>query len=187
VFGAPYIRKHLDRFHPAPGIARRNAVLFLSQSGICRDMLEFALQFAQLPGAPDVIFRLHPQDSLEQVTALVKEAGADTTRFEVSAGGGGGLTMKLQAQVRFQAGVYSTAVVEGLVLGCRSFLIPLPGWSGLASLLGEGYADLAETPETLLSCILADDAQKESIMTNSIIDRIFASEQRHVITGLIGQ
>lgn len=170
VLGAPHIR---DRLDAVPHAAERAPhILFLSQPTICDALLDFALRFAALPNAPKVLFRLHPGDDVAR--AQEKLRGADPARIELSTGGGGARTLEIQASSHAQIGVFSTAVVEGLACGCRTFIAPLPGRSSMTSLLDKGFGELARDPADLLHRLRTGDRQPAAMPP---LDLFFAHER----------
>jgi len=153
VFGAPYLDRHLKSANPVPHGQREAAVLFISQAGIFKNILEFALEFSRQPNIPRVILRLHPADDINAVDQIVSQAMIDREKFEISTGGGGGQTLSLQARCAFQVGAFSTALLEGAALGCKTYLIPAPGWSALSGMLDAQYAQFASSPAALARAI----------------------------------
>jgi hypothetical protein len=142
--------------------------------------MDFANAFARLPGAPKVVFRLHPADDVDSCRERLAGLAAPEGGIELSHGGGGPRTLQLQAEMRYQAGVFSTAVVEGVALGCKTFLLPLSGWTGLSSLIDAGVASLVETPETLLKMIEADSGIFKS--PDAFADRLFSPWRGEVLS-----
>ena len=55
----------------------------------------------------------------------------------------------LLAQSCWQIGVYSTALFEGIALGCQLILVDLPGIEHMAPLLKTGRVQLVKTPEEI--------------------------------------
>jgi hypothetical protein len=184
IFGSPYMRKHLAAAGASASVQNQPGVLFLSQAGIFQSILDFALAFARIPNVPKTIFRLHPSDDVREIEARVAASGINSDKFELSFGGGGPRTLELQRIYRIQVGVFSTAVLEGLALGCRTFLIPVPGWSALSGLVESGLAELAFTPEDLAS-LVKQPSQADSI-GDVALNRIFAAENPQVIENLLG-
>ncbi len=145
VFGAPHIRARIAAAANRTG--DRHGLIVLSQPAVTGQLSRFAIELASLPGTPHILYRLHPNESADAVREAARLSGLGPDRFEVSIGGGGTRTMELQAAHRYQLGVFSTAVVEGLALGCETMILGIPGWSALQSLVDDGLAKLVVTPE----------------------------------------
>ncbi len=145
VFGAPHIRARIAAAANRTG--DRHGLIVLSQPAVTGQLSRFAIELASLPGTPHILYRLHPNESPDAVREAARLSGLGPDRFEVSIGGGGTRTMELQAAHRYQLGVFSTAVVEGLALGCETMILGIPGWSALQSLVDDGLAKLVVTPE----------------------------------------
>jgi len=173
-FGAPHIRAQLRESATPVRHSGDAQVLFISQQVINEALLDFAIAFARLPGAPKVLFRLHPADDIADNRRRVAESGLGDTQFELSYGGGGATTLNLQRCVQCQAGVYSTAVVEGVAAGAKSFIIPLPGWTYMKEMVDQGYVRVAATPEALLKFLEDDGKGARPSPDAGPIDRFFA-------------
>jgi hypothetical protein len=113
--------------------------LFVSQGVIGHRLAAVALDVARL--APDwqVVFRLHPGEERGRFAAeLAARAGAPPANFSLSAGAPG--IFPLLAESAVQIGVFSTALIEGMALGGRTLLLPLPGIDYMAPILARGDA-----------------------------------------------
>lgn len=185
VFGAPYMREYLQRADSKTTGRREPSVLFISQAGIFKSILEFALEFSRQPGAPKTILRLHPADDVELVRMLVTGSGVGAERFEISTGGGGPRTLELQATHSVQVGAFSTAILEGAALGCRTFLIPVPGWSALSGLLEAGYARAVTTPPALLDAVRQPIPAGQEHFGADALNHMFAEARPQVIADLL--
>jgi hypothetical protein len=170
VGGAPHIRASIDSARQQARRARRLEVLFLSQPSICDQLLSFALAFSKLQGAPKVLYRPHPGDSVEAVTSAIRAANA--MNIELVAGGGGARTLALQGEAKYQVGVYSTALLEGVAVGCNTFVAPMPGWAYMAQHVEAGHMRLVATPEELLDALNVKGA--EAARVDDLVDDIFS-------------
>jgi len=170
VGGAPHIRASIDLARQQASGTRRPEVLFLSQPSICDQLLAFALAFSKLEGAPKVLYRPHPGDRIEALNAAIGAANA--TNIELVAGGGGARTLALQGELKYQVGVYSTALLEGVAVGCSSFVAPMPGWAYMAQHVEAGHMRLVASPEELLDGINVQGAEAAGI--DDVVDEIFS-------------
>ena len=179
VYGAPHIRERLDAANKE---ARREpSMLFISQPGISEQLLNFAIEFSALPGAPASIFRLHPGDDENRIRKMTKTSGTDASRLAISAGGGAEKTLYLQSVVGAQVGVFSTAVFEGLAMGCRTFVAPLPGRATLDGLVSGSHAESVNTPADLLFRLRGREFPAPQF-TGLSVDDLFAKERPEVLS-----
>ncbi len=131
---------------PASAVMRDPAqVLFVSQGTIALPLARFAIAVArQLPDRR-VLFRLHPGQDAGGFAKLLAAEGPLPGNFSV--GTAERPIVEVLAATTLQAGVYSTALLEGMALGCRTLLIDLPGIENLAAALARGDARLVRSPE----------------------------------------
>jgi hypothetical protein len=174
VAGAPHIRASIDEVRRQLLGERRPEVLFLSQPAICDELLSFALEFSKLPGAPKVLYRTHPGDRIASVEKAIRAANA--MNVELVAGGGGIRTLSLQGEAKYQVGVFSTALLEGVALGCITFVAPLPGWAYMEQHIEAGHMRLVVNPQNLLEAIRHADTVP-AVSIDHLVDEIFAPHQ----------
>ncbi len=152
VMGAPGIAQRIAAHKGAP---RTDDVAVISQGSIGVKLAPYAKALAAaLPGR-QVLFRPHPSEDTGRLAALLGlgENAPGTlrliTRDEEPD------TLALQARCAVQVGVYSTAVYEGLALGCRTVIADLPGAEYMDGLVAQGEAircaDPAEAAEAIRS------------------------------------
>jgi hypothetical protein len=138
VMGAPFL--------PAPGPKDPSRVLFLSQGTIGAELLQVADAVAKQHPELDVVYRPHPS-----------ERPADYTippGVQLSTGDS---TLDLLATATYQVGVSTTALFEGMALGCRTAVADLPGHEYLDRAIGRGHALLMQDPAQLTEAPLCDD------------------------------
>jgi len=181
VWGAPHIRSSIDGAKSASSGERRKIVLFLSQPAICNQLLDFAIRFSKLPGAPRVLYRLHPGDALAEMQRRLDAEPVEN--LEISSGGGGARTLSLQCQAAYQVGVFSTALLEGAALGSLTFVAPLPGWTYMGEHIQAGHMKLVPSPEDLLEAVLAADVSPPRFDVG-LVDAIFSGARSGAIKQL---
>ncbi|WP_350281611.1 hypothetical protein [Kribbella sp. HUAS MG21] len=138
VMGAPYL--------PAPGPKDPRRVLFLSQGTIGAELLQVADAVAKQHPELDVAYRLHPSERPGDYTI---PAGVQLST--------GGSTLGLLAEATYQVGVSTTALFEGMALGCRTAVADLPGHEYLDRAISRGHAVLMQEPAQLTEAPLCDD------------------------------
>lgn len=151
-FGFPYLENAIQNLDTS---RKDNNLLVVSQGTIgerLSRMLVDALEL--LPGNLCIFYKLHPGERLFWRTTYPWLAD-HSDRIEVIEGDSPDL-YELMARARWQLGVNSTALFEGMRLGCRTILADLPGIEYLEDLLDTGQVSLirtaAELPSALESC-----------------------------------
>lgn len=131
-------------------LSDRDEVLFLSQGVIGEGLSQYALAcaYAHLPWK--LIYKLHPSEyqtwrndypKLSQAEQLGLIQVIDHAQFSL---------YELMGRARFQVGVFSTAVYEGLALGCITLLVDLPGLEYMQTLIDQDVAEYIQSHEQLI-------------------------------------
>ncbi|WP_238161097.1 hypothetical protein, partial [Kribbella antibiotica] len=131
VVGVPYL--------PAPGPKDPSLAVFLSQGTTGGDLLHVASSVAKANPSLKVLFRLHPS---EHATDYSPSSGVELSTS--------GNTLDLLARATYQVGVSTTALFEGMALGCRTAVADLPGHEYLAGPIAAGHAMLLVDPTDLV-------------------------------------
>jgi hypothetical protein len=147
VIGAPYL--------PTVGEKDPRLVVFLSQGTVGTELLNVAEAVAKEHSGLDVVFRLHPSERASDYTV---PAGV---RLSTS-----GNTLDLLASATYQVGVSTTALFEGMALGCRTAVANLPGHEYLAPAISRGHAVLMSSPSRLTDAPLCTDPTTYYAPTN---------------------
>ncbi|MEU4292988.1 hypothetical protein AB0E63_32600 [Kribbella sp. NPDC026596] len=134
-------------FLPKPGPKDPRRVVFLSQGTIGAELLHVAESVAKEHPDLEVLFRLHPSEHASDYTI---PAGVQLST--------GGSTLDLLASATYQVGVSTTALFEGMALGCRTAVANLPGHEYLAPAIEKGHALLMSRPSELTKAPLCADA-----------------------------
>jgi hypothetical protein len=139
VMGAPFIQPL------PPGSSKEsNRVVFLSQGTIGPLLFDYAASLAAARPEYEVIFRLHPSEHASDYSprpgVRISSGAAEST-------------LELLASAGFQVGVATTALFEGMVLGCRTVVAQLPGHEYLQPVVDRGDAVLADSPESLANLL----------------------------------
>ena len=105
-------------------------ILFSSQGAVGPRLFAAAGDFARELPDHRVIYRLHPNESLESYHALVLELGLDgLENLELSHREP--TFLELLGRVDYLVGGFSTTLFEGLAFGLRVLVLPLPGYENL--------------------------------------------------------
>jgi uncharacterized membrane protein len=116
-----------------------NQVLFISQGVIGKYLSKLAFEFAKNNEGLKIIYKLHPGEYetwRENYPELVEASASDN--FEVIDNSEIPL-YKLLAQSNYQVGAFSTAIYEGLMFNCKTFILDVPGVEYLNDLIERGY------------------------------------------------
>lgn len=152
--GFPYFEEHVQECKKRyQKDQNRKTIVFISQWTIGEQMSSFAVEFAKLCADENIriLYKLHPGE-----TAGWKEKYqelADCAQIEVIDSRDIDL-YQLFAQSDIQAGVYSTAIFEGLGFGLGTYICDLPYADEMKNLYENGYAKLVRRPEDLKAAVL---------------------------------
>ncbi|MFG1911116.1 hypothetical protein [Kribbella sp. NPDC048928] len=154
VMGAPFL--------PAPG-PKTDRVVVLSQGTIGAELVRTAEAIATHYPDLEVLYRLHPSERPEDYTI--------PPGVKLSTGGS---TLDLLATAKYQVGVSTTALFEGMALGCRTAVADLPGHEYLDAPIAKGHAVLLQDPAQLTQAPLCDDPS--SYYAPSSLSRLAAEQ-----------
>ena len=116
-----------------------NQILFISQGVIGKYMSDLAFEFAKNNDDYKIIYKLHPGEYetwKENYPDLVEASKLEN--FEVIDNSEIPL-YKLLAQSNYQVGAFSTAIYEGLMFNCKTFILDVPGVEYLDDLIERNY------------------------------------------------
>jgi len=128
-----------DRARAVASVERQpRTVLFISQGVIGRQLSRVALELADALPGHQIVYRLHPGE-YDLWRAEYPELAAAARRHNVTVEDSGetGLYTRF-AQSEYAVGVFSTAMYEGIALGCAAFVVDLPGAEYMDSLVEKG-------------------------------------------------
>ena len=151
--GFPYFESQVNEFLNLKPVS--NQVLFISQGVIGYELSKIAYEFALKMPHLKIIYKLHPGEYetwKENYSKLLN----DLDNFEVIDNSKTPL-YQLFAQSSYQVGAFSTAIYEGLMFNCKTFIIDVAGVEYLYDLISEGYVfkinsadDLANNLESFI-------------------------------------
>lgn len=140
VMGYPYLEGKLEKYR---NISKNDQLLVISQPTIGKELSNFIIRLRELHQHIAIMFKLHPVEVIgwrkrygHLVDAGVKVIDSNDPDLYL-----------LQAQSRWQIGVYSTALYEGCAFGCRTFLVQLPGVEYMTDFVDRGLAKVVNAPE----------------------------------------
>jgi hypothetical protein len=135
--GFPYFESQSRDFIDIKSID--NQILFISQGVIGKYLSNLAFEFAKSQKDLKIIYKLHPGEYAtwrENYPELVEASSFDN--FEVIDNSEIPL-YKLLAESNYQIGAFSTAIYEGLMFNCKTFILDVPGVEYLSDLIEKGY------------------------------------------------
>jgi hypothetical protein len=148
--GFPY----LDRKFSITKKTKKKQILVISQWTIGKELAEFAVKLNQnLPSDWNLIFKLHPKESLDWKKHYVELANSN---IKVLPGDSSSLH-ELLGESAIQIGVYSTALYEGLALGCRSYILEVSGSVNMEPLVKNGLCELVKHPSEISFQLRSND------------------------------
>lgn len=152
IIGAPYVQALAEQH--AAAARESNSIVFTSQGVIGAPLCDFAVECARLLPEKQVLFRLHPSETLAFYERRLLALGDVPQNFALSHRAPN--IFALLAQCAVQAGVFSTTLFEGMVLGCKTVVIDMPGVEYMRPVIAEGDALFVRTPEEF--CAKIEDA-----------------------------
>lgn len=131
---------------------RRRQVIVISQGVIGARLIRLAARAARL--APDYrfVFRLHPGELEADLRAALAEQGTPCPANLTISSPDRSFYQDL-AESEVQIGVSSTGLFEGMMLGCRTIVVDLPGSEAMAAVVRRGDALVVTTPEELAATL----------------------------------
>jgi hypothetical protein len=116
---------------------KRNQVLFISQGVIGKYLSKIAYEFACKMKDYDVVYKLHPGE-YDTWRENYPELSNDLDNFRVIDNSETPL-YQLFAESGYQVGAFSTAIYEGLMFNCTTFILDVPGVEYLSDLINGQY------------------------------------------------
>ena len=143
-----------------------NQILFTSQGAIANELFEAALKTAVALPDHNVIYRLHPNESLADFEVLLAEAataGAPTPK-NFSLSHRDPIFLDLVSRSEYLIGAFSTTLFEGLALGCKVLVLPISGYENVQPAIDAGditlITSLDDLPTALASARRAEHPEK---------------------------
>jgi len=117
---------------------KNRQILFISQGVIGKYLSKLAYDVALKLTDYTVVYKLHPgeYETWRNYTDLVK--ASNLANFKIVDNTSTPL-YQLFAESSYQIGAFSTAIYEGLMFNCKTFILEVPGIEYLNDLINEGY------------------------------------------------
>jgi hypothetical protein len=118
----------------------RKRAIVLSQGAIGARLFEAAVTAARAAPEWEFIFRLHPNEDARAYRKQLLQSPSANIRISAPQDD----FFELLASADVQIGVFSTGLFEGMALGARTIVLPLPGIEYMRSAIERGDAVLAD-------------------------------------------
>ena len=127
-----------------------NQILFISQGVIGKYLSQLAFEFAKTQKDLKIIYKLHPgeYETWKENYPQLVEASA-FNNFDVIDNSEIPL-YELLAKSNYQVGAFSTAIYEGLMFNCKTFILNVPGIEYLDDLIEGNYVFKIENVDDLI-------------------------------------
>ena len=150
--GAPTLHDRLSRYRD--GREKDIDVVFVSQSEH-HDLFDFAVETVRLMKAGTMVFRPHPREDASGYVRFLKDNPDIRSHLRVADQSEEPDTLALLARTRYQVGVYSTALLEGMQLGCTTIVVQQMGAELFEHLVRDGLCLPADTPADAVAAVRA--------------------------------
>lgn len=158
--GYPYFEK---LYEEKKSNIKINQIVFISQWTIGVSLSKFAVQTAKrLHGKINIVYKLHPW---EEINECLIQASGDNLLQVVS--GQTPSLYDLLSTSKWLVGVYSTAIYEGIALGCIPFIVNLPGVDNMELLFQKGFAKLVNDPEEIDLSYIPNEVTKDYLFADN--------------------
>lgn len=147
--GFPYFEVQSKDYMDLP--SDEHQILFISQGVIGKYLSKLAYQLADRLKDFRIIYKLHPgeyENWKQNYPDLV--SANQLNNFEVIDNSSVPL-YKLFAESNYQVGAFSTAIYEGLMFNCKTFILNVPGVEYLEDLIKKGYVFKIEDIDDLIN------------------------------------
>lgn len=155
--GFPYLDETIKSY--IDNEKNENQILFISQGVIGKYLSDFASELAKrLNSSKDgkkynIIYKLHPgeysnwennYENLKNINQLSNFTVIDNSEVSL---------YEFFSKSKYQVGVFSTAIYEGLLFNCKTFLVDLPGVEYMDSLVDKNYVKKIENIDEFIEFI----------------------------------
>ena len=133
-------------------------VLFTSQGAIAKELFAAALETARVLPDHNIIYRLHPNESLVDFEALLTEdfqltGSAKPKNFSLSHRDP--IFLDLVSRSEYLIGAFSTTLFEGLALGCKVLVLKINGFENVMPAILDGDITLVDSLDELSAALAA--------------------------------
>ena len=162
-FGFEYFHRKRELFARTEKV--QNQILVLSQGAVSQRLADLLLELAGQLLDYRIVYKLHPSEyaTWRQQETLCRLAAMQNVTIAAD----GADLYRLFAESEYQFGVFSTAVFEGVGMGCKTVLLDLPGVEYMYRMIAKGLC---------VKCTANDDIRNILAIAGQI-DTAAAAEQ----------
>lgn len=142
---------NMEALAAEPTRRRPRRAVVSSQGPTYWPLLDCILDAAALAGDWEFIVRPHPRENLSRYKAHIAARGGSSPNLRLSDPAEDFYSLIKSADL--QIGVASTALFEGMKLGCRTVVFEAPGSEAMDDVVEASDASLASTPQDILACL----------------------------------
>lgn len=144
-YGFPYMNKRIKKYSDIE--KKEKQILFISQGVIGQEMSKIAYKVAQRLKDYNIIYKLHPGEYDRWKSEYEELVLANKLKnFEVIDHNNKDL-YDYFASSNYLVGVFSTAIYEGLVFGCKTVLVNLPGIEYMQFLIEQDIVKVSDNAD----------------------------------------
>lgn len=131
-------------------VEKKDQLLFLSQGTIGDRLSEFAVNLLKnLPDGVKIIYKLHPGEYLRWKSEYKALYYASEKGLITVIDGDRPSLYQLMAESKWQIGVNSTALFEGMAFKCKTYIVDLPGIEYVETLINRNEFILVQNPSQI--------------------------------------
>lgn len=145
--GYPYLSTSINKLS---SVQKKDQILFISQGTIGDRLSEFAVELLRIkPATVRIVYKLHPGEILRwESTYKSLYQAFQNAELEVVVGDTPSL-YQIMAESKWQIGVNSTALFEGMMFLCKTYIVDLPGKEYVQQMIDQGEFSLIPSPHFL--------------------------------------
>lgn len=152
---APFLEYRTKALSESRIVAKR--ILFSSQGAVAKELFDAAIETAKTLPDHQIIYRLHPNESLSDFEAILKakEAQGKSRPVNLTLSHRSPIFLDIVSRSEFLIGAFSTTLFEGLSLGCKVLVLPISGYENVQPAIDDGDITLITRLDDLPSALAA--------------------------------
>lgn len=153
--GYQYLNNAIDKYK---NVKKKNQVIFLSQGTIGDRLSKFAVKLiSNLSLDIKIFYKLHPGEYLRWKTEYKDLYAAYEKGYISVIAGDDPPLYQIMAESKWQIGVNSTALFEGMAFKCKTFVVNLPGIEDIKNMIESKRFFLVQDPKEINFNYNSDD------------------------------
>jgi len=162
--GFPYISKKIERFRT---VSKKDALLVLSQPTVSESLASYVIFVKEKNPNLEVVYKLHPKENISDRVeySTLKKLGVTLVKDEVD-------LYELFSACKWQLGVYSTALYEGLMFSCQTFVLNIVGCEFMKDLIDKKIVHFLSVDEDITSFLSSDVVSVPEYFSSYSVNKI---------------